>query len=206
MANTFAPFGFAVSGRLDGAAWSANQSAYVILPSNTHKFYTGDVCVGLATGYAAVAGGAGGQVIDLATPGGSPIQGIFNGCSYLSTAFGRLTFSPQFPGSDTTSNVTAQLIDDPNVVFMVQSGNGGPVTPASVGLNIGFQVGTPNALNGQSGAFADFATIGSGATLPFRIVGLVNDPPGANGADPTTPFNNILVAFNAQAFKQLTGI
>jgi hypothetical protein len=206
MANVFAPNGFAVAGRLDGAAWTGNQSAYVILPTNTHKFYTGDVCTGLSTGYSAVAGGPGGQVIDLATPGGGPVQGIFNGCAYLSTAFGRINITSQFPGSDTTSNVTAQLIDDPQVVFVVQSGNGGPVTPAQVGLNIGFQVGTGNALNGQSGAFADFATIAATATLPFRIVGLVNDPPGANGADPTTPYNNILVAFNAQAFKQLTGI
>jgi hypothetical protein len=32
--------------------------------------------------------------------------------------------------------------------------------------------------------------------LPFRIVGLVENPPGSNGTDITTEYNRVIVAFN----------
>lgn len=202
MSNTFAPFGFAVSGRQDGAAWSANQTAYRILYSNTHQIYTGDVVVMLSTGY-----------IDTLSPGTTPPLGIFAGCQYISASQGRLVSSPQFPGADQITNgvVTAFVIDDPNVTFLVQSGwaAGSPaaVTQAMVGMNGQYANGTANTLTGQSGAYLDInATPATTSTFPFRILSLVADPPGSNGADTTSAYNYVKVGWNNQFYRQLTGI
>ncbi len=202
MANTFAPFGFAVAGRQDGASWTANQTSYLIAYDNTHQIYTGDIVTLLGTGY-----------IDTLAPGSTPPCGIFNGCSYISASQGRLVYSPQFPGADQITNgiVNAFVIDDPNVQFIVQTGNSiAPavvLTQAMVGANAQYANGTGNVLTGQSGAYLDLHTTPTTtSTFPFRILSLVNDPPGANGSDQTTAYSYAMVMWNNEFFRQLTGI
>ncbi len=202
MANVFAPFGFSVIRRQDGAAWSANQTAYQILYTNTHQLFQGDVCTLLSSGY-----------VDTLAPGTVPPLGIFNGCSYVSSSQGRLVFVPQYPGADQITNgiVTASVVDDPNVVMVAQTGysstGSGPATQAMVGMNAQYANGTGSTLSGQSGAYIDLTTApGVTTTLPFRIIGLVADPPTANGADTTTAFNWVYVVWNNEFFRQLAGI
>lgn len=202
MANTFAPTGFDPSGRQDGAAWSANRTKYNIAYNNTHRLYTGDVCTLLSTGY-----------IDTLAPGTTPPLGIFAGCQYISASQGRLVFSPFFPGGDTLTNgiVDAYVIDDDNVQFWVQTGwsAGSPTaaTQAMIGMNAQYANGTGNALNGLSGAYIDLNTTPAvTATFPFRILALQTDPPGKNGTDTTAAYNKILVTWNNQFYRQLTGV
>lgn len=202
MSNTFAPFGFAVCGKMDGAAPSLNQTAYRIAYDNTHHLYTGDVCVMLSTGY-----------IDTLAPGTTPPLGIFNGCEYISSSQGRLVFSPTFPGGDQITNgiVTAFVIDDPNAQFFVQTGwaAGSPIaaSQAMIGMNGQYANGTGSTLTGQSGAYLDLnATPAVTSTFPFRILDLVRDPPGANGTDTTAAYNWVKVMWNNEFYRQLTGI
>lgn len=202
MANTFAPFGFAVCGRQDGASWSANQTAYQILYTNNHQLFTGDVCTLLSTGY-----------IDTLAPGTVPPLGIFNGAKYISASQGRLSPVPYYPGADQITNgiVEADVIDDPLVKFFVQTGwSGGvpaPATQAMVGMNAQYANGTGSTLSGQSGAYLDLnVTPAVTTTLPFRILRLIVDPPGANGTDATTPYNWVEVCWNNEFFRQLAGI
>jgi hypothetical protein len=202
MANTFAPFGFAVAGRMDGAAWSANQTAYRIAYDNTHLIYTGDVVVMLNTGY-----------IDELAPGTTPPLGIFAGCSYISASQGRKVWSPQYPGADQITNgiVEAYVIDDPNVQFYVQTGwaAGSPIpaSQAMIGANAQYANGTGSTLTGQSGSYLDLnVTPTTTSTLPFRILDLVRDPPGANGTDTTTAYNWVKVMWNNEFYRQLDGI
>ena len=147
----------------------------------------------------------------------TPVAGVFIGCRYLSVSQKRTTWSNYWPGSDVASGnaVEAYVINDPNAQFQVQSGNGGPVTFASVGNNIGFGVGgtNGNTANGISTFYADYSTIGNNPALPFRIVGLsgytpygVNPLTGQNGYDTTTAYNDLIVAFNNAATKSLAGI
>lgn len=207
MANVFAPFGFGVIRRQDGAAWSANQTAYQIIGSNTHAMYQGDPVTLLSTGY-----------VDTLAPGSisstvAPV-GIFNGANYVSLSQSRLVFVPAYPGSDQlsgTSIAVPSIIDDPYVVFVVQTGysagGSGPATQAMVGMNATYAYGTPNTLNGQSGAYIDLSTAPAvTATFPFRIIGLVADPPTSNGADTTTQYNWVYVMWNNMFYRQLTGV
>ena len=202
MANVFAPFGFAMAGRQDGASPTMNQSAYQILYTNTHKLYKGDVCTLLSSGY-----------IDTLAPGSTPPLGIFVGCTYVSASQGKTVWSEYYPGADQITNgiITAYVIDDPNAVFVVQTGwsAGSPTaaTQAMVGMNAQYANGTGSSLNQQSGAYIDLNTTpATTSTLPFRILSLVTDPPGANGTDTTTAYNNLLVMWNNEFYRQLTGV
>ena len=203
MANTFSPFGFQDIGRADGASWIANRRAYQILYSNSHKLYTGDICVMLSTGY-----------IDTLSPGTTPPLGIFVGCEYYSASQNKMVQSPFYPGNgDTVTNgiVTAFVLDDPSLEFLVQTGwSAGSPIPAPqawVGMNAQYANGTGSSLTGLSGAYLDVNTTPTTtSTFPFRILSLVGNPPGANGSDATTAYNYVKVAWNNQFYKQLTGI
>ena len=196
MANIQAPFGFSqYSGT--GSDPTYEQVVKAIASGNATAIYKGDPIVQLNTGY-----------ITLATPGTTQIDGIFVGCKYLSTSQKRMVVSPYWPGSDATGDVEAYVINDPNAKFLVQAGGSTTlgILFADIGINVNFAVGTPNAANGLSGAYADQTTLQTTATLPFRVVGLITDPPGANGTDSLSAYNFIIVAFNNVGTKSLTGI
>lgn len=202
MANVLAPFGFTPVRRLDGAAWTANASQYKIASGNTNHLYQGDVVTLLTTGY-----------IDKLTPGTTAIIGVFVGCEYLSTAGSRRVWSNQWPGSDTTVDVIAYVIDDPLVVFLAQtngaSGSAMPLT--TVGANVQFVATAGSNLSGISAHSIDESSVANTTTLPFRVVGIpgLSDVvtgvpylgPPANGYDQTTKYNLVWVAPNNHYFR-----
>jgi hypothetical protein len=187
MSNTNAPFGFRqYSGT--GSAPTYEQNVRYIASSNTTAIYFGDAVIPLTTGY-----------IGQATASTVRVEGIFAGCKYVSTSQKRTVWSNYWPGSDATGDVEAYIIDDPNAKFLVQSSDSGgtaAVTFANVGEYINLAVGTGNTATGISGMTVNVATLNTTVTLPFRIVGLVTSPPGAEGTDTATEYNQVIVAFN----------
>ena len=192
MANTNAPFGFRQYRGL-GSAPTYEQSVRLIKSDNTTAVYFGDPVSNLNTGY-----------ITRATAGTAQVSGVFAGCKYLSTSQKRTVWSNYWPGSDVASSNTVEgyIINDPNAKFVVQS-DGTGIVAGDVNLNIGYDLGTGNTNTGISGAFATGAA--NTATLPFRIVGLLTQPPGSPGTA-SGAYNRIIVAFNNVATKSLTGI
>lgn len=184
MANTNAPFGFRqVSGT--GSAPTYEQVTMAIASSNTTAIYYGDAVVpvtGSATGY-----------IKQATASTVALAGIFYGCSYLSISQKRTVWSNYYPGSDAAGDVTAYVVNDPNAKFVVQAG-GTNVGFSKIGQNIQLNVGTGNSANGISGMYVESPA--TTATLPFRVVDIVTQPPGANGTDATAAYNYVIVQFN----------
>jgi hypothetical protein len=195
MANTNAPFGFSqYSGT--GSAPTYEQVP-VTIAYNASAIYYGDPVEPDANGYVIRSDG---------TIAAAGIAGVFVGCQYLSVSQKRTVWSNYWPGSDvaSTSVVYGYVINDPNAKFVVQTGATG-ATQSTVNLNIGFDIGTGNTANGLSGAFADVTTAAVTTTLPFRVVGLVVDPPGSAGTE-AGAYNRIIVAFNNVTTKNATGI
>jgi hypothetical protein len=195
MANTNAPFGFRqYSG--NGSAPTYEQVEVQMAYNATATFF-GDP----------VAPDANGQVVR-ASSNSVQVAGIFVGCQYLSVSQKRIVWSNYWPGSDVASNqtVTAYIVNDPNAKFVVQNNSATAIGQDGVNANIGFAMGTGNTASGISGATVDRATLDTTNTLPFRVVGLVQSPPGANGTDITSGYNYVIVAFNNVSTKQLTGI
>jgi len=195
MANTNAPFGFRqYSGT--GSAPTYEQVAVQIAYNATNIFF-GDP----------VEPDANGQVIQGdGTTAAAGIAGIFVGCQYLSVSQKRTIWSNYWPGSDvaSTQTVIGYIINDPNARFLVQTGSTG-ATQSTVNLNVPYVIGSGNTANGISAATVDVANAAVTATLPFRVVGLVTEPPGSAGTE-AGAYNYVVVAFNNVTTKNQTGI
>jgi hypothetical protein len=191
MPNTNTPFGFRQY-RGGGSAPTYEMNVMKIKSDNTTAIFDGDAVIPLSTGY-----------IGQATASTVAIAGVFNGCKYTSVSQKRTVWSNYWPGADANGDVEAYVINDPNARFVVQAG-ASAITLADVNANAQLNVGTGNTATGQSGMFID--TVGTTATFPFRIVGLVEAPPGANGTDAASGYNHVVVAFNNLALRNTTGI
>lgn len=199
MANTNAPFGFSQYQGGAGGAPTFAQSRRRIQSTNTTPIFFGDPvmpAIGPANGY-----------ITQAAPGTTILAGIFVGCEYLSVSQKRKVWSNYWPGADASGDIAAYVIDDPAARFVVQ-GNGTTFnitgtltnfTSSPIGQYAQFAIGTGNTANGLSGAFLN--TLGTTVTFPFIVVDLITFPPGANGADPNTAFNWVVVGFNNEVFR-----
>jgi hypothetical protein len=195
MANTNAPFGFSqYSG--NGSAPTYEQVP-VLIAYNAAAIYYGDPVEPDSNGLVVRSDG---------TIAAAGIAGIFVGCQYLSVSQKRTVWSNYWPGSDVAAgnSVYGYVVNDPNARFVVQTGATG-ATQSTVNLNIGFDIGTGNAASGLSGAFADVTTADVTTTLPFRVVGLVTNPPGSAGTE-AGAYNRIIVAFNNVTTRNATGI
>lgn len=197
MANTFAPFGFSQYKGTGSAPTYEQTPRTVALTAGA--IYAGDPVTSQSDG-----------TIAQSVAGTTQIAGIFVGCDFISATLLRRVWLPYWPGSGSAlagTIVNAYIINDPNAQFLVQSGNAGTAVLAiDVGANINFALGTGSALSGLSGAYANQATINPATTtLPFRIVGLHQNPPGSNGTDIASNGNFIIVAFNNVDTRVLTG-
>ena len=148
------------------------------------------------------------------------LAGIFWGCQYLSVSQKRTVWSNYWPGSDANGDVEAYIIDDPNARFVAQAGPSGNTTAnisgtvssftSSVqGQNVNFAIGTGSSATGISGAYVDVSTVGNGSGLPFVVQDYVTDPPGSNGADPTSANMWLIVGFSNEWLRNngaVTGI
>lgn len=204
MANVQGPFGFSEIGSQTSSAVNFGQvhNQYKIASSYNTAIYFGDAVrlnVSGPTGYVEQwANGDGGTATKI-------LLGIFLGCSYYSTSQKKIIWNNYWPGSDATGDVNAFVADAPNALWKVQAGIGSAITIANLGQTADI-VATPtgNTTTGISGM--SLSTPGTTVTNPFKIVGLITTPPGANGTDTSTPYNNVIVAFNNQQGKALLGV
>lgn len=210
MANTSSPFGFLQVGTASGApnfARAGSGSPYRIKSTFTTAIYFGDAV------RMWVSGDSGTSAAGYITPwingdgAGSALKilaGIFMGCEYYSTSQKKTVWNNYYPGSDAASDVVAYVCDDPTSQWMAQAG-ATPIDYTSIGANVDVAATpVPNTTTGQSGMV--LATPTTTVTLPFKVVNVVTSPPGTNGRDITTGYNNVLVAFNNQIYKAGLGV
>src|SRR5882672_2077366 len=176
MANTFKPFGFLRYQSGAGAGPTFNITRRRIASTYATALYAGDPVqpvVSTANGYI-IQGSASTTVL----------AGILLSVQFFNSTIGRTVWQNYWPGSGASGDVFAYVVDDPQARFRVSSGN-----------NTTFNItGTLTGGYGQSGAFIN--TLGTTVTLPFIVIDLITDPPGDNGADPTTAANHVVVGFN----------
>lgn len=202
MANTQGAFGFSQIGTASGPPNFAESSnpPYRIASGYATAIYYGDAVrmnVSGPTGYVEQwAAGDGGTATKI-------LVGIFVGCRYYSTSQKKTVWSNYWPGSDATGDVTAFVVDDPNSQWKVQA-NAGPITQATIGQTADVVVNAGSTTTGISGMALDTPT--TTVTLPFKVVNIINTPPGANGTDVATAYNYVVVAFNNQQYKALLGV
>lgn len=192
MANTNAPFGFRQIGNSGGASPNFETRVMKIASNNATAIYYQDPVKLLDTGYVAQW---------TASTAVSQLVGIFQGCKYYNTSVGRIVNSPYWPGANASGDVEAYiqpcLFSAGSPQFVVQ-GSGTAFSQADVGQNIDVSLGTGSTVGGCfSGATVDYGTLGTAATLPFRIMRLWSDiaVSGSPGTD-ASAYNWVVVSAN----------
>jgi hypothetical protein len=132
--------------------------------------------------------------------------GIFLGCSYTSPTLKYKVFSQYWPTGTSASDAVAIVADDPQILMKVNLTNAGTAytsgaaTLADVGQNIGYFIPTNsgsivdgvNTATGNSAISVDLASKNTTATLPLRIVSMVQETALSDGT-----FVEAFVAYTA---------
>ena len=161
MTATAAPFGLRPA--MHGAGGVNRPIRRSIDPANTTAIYKGTpVQINAADGFVALA--------TAGTPSGATnqVDGIFVGCEYTD-ATGKYNGSPYWPGTTGCTNIVACVIEDPAVVFEVQSAGSIAHSAIGNGLNLSASPGTGSALTGLSTATVTATPI-SAALAQFVVV------------------------------------
>lgn len=195
MANTNNPFGFRSFGHRDGSAPTMGLDKYTINSSDANLYFTGDP-VALSSAAYGVLSPYGGSSL---TP---KVLGIFAGCEYYSPNVQRVVWAPFFPASVSSSSpVTAYVITDPEMQFIVQCSSAG-FGSSMVGGNCNI-LAAQSSLGNQTSGVSNVtiaSTIGltAGSSYPFTIVDAYSNyaPPGVNGTDNSSAYNIMIVAPN----------
>lgn len=131
--------------------------------------------------------------------------GVFLGCTYTDPNLGYKLFSQYYPASTVASDIEAYVVDATDVLFkaaVLSSGTTiGDLAQTDVGANVAGVNNTGDTVTGNSkGGISD--TSATTATLPFRIVGLVEETKNSSGG-----FTEAYVKWNAgHQFDNTTGV
>ena len=144
---------------------------------------------------------AGGVELDAGTATLTPI-GIFVGCSYTDPTTNQLTFGQYYPASTAADDISAYVVDDPNVVFKIQGD--ATLAQTTMFLNAGVVQTAGSVDFGRSKNALDSSTAATTNTLPLRIVEFVDGPTSSVG----DAFTDVLCIFAAgdHAYRNATGV
>ena len=138
---------------------------------------------------------------DTGTTSLTPV-GIFLGVSYTDPNTSQKTFSQFYPASTAADDISAYVLDDPNVLFEMQADGSAAVT--NIGNNVAVVQTAGSTSIGLSKNAIDISTAATTtATLPVRIVDI--SPKSDNAAGDS--FTDLVAKFNAgHIMDNTTGI
>ena len=167
------PYGLVPVKLISGTPFAGVTRQYKIASGYATSIFAGDA-VKLVTG-----GTVERDTFDAAM---TPI-GVFMGCSYTDATLGKV-FRQYFPASTAADDIMAYVVDATDVLFkaaVVSSGTTiGDLALTDLGANVAGVDNTGDTASGNSRcAISD--TSATTATLPFRIVGLVEETKNTSG-------------------------
>lgn len=202
MANASTAYGLRPIGLVGSAVNSTGVTQYEISSSNTNAIYQYGIVVPTSGGVIDYAG---------ATDGGTTAAlGVLMGVEYQDSVQKKPVFLNYWPGSasvsvDTNYPVKAFVADNPNQLFKVASD--ATLTNRATALamifanaSLGTSARTGSTNNGSSNSALGVSTVNTTATLPLRIVGILDDEANSDYTAAGIPFIVRLNAhFNANA-------
>tara|TARA_R100001129_G_scaffold182685_2_gene163688 strand:+ start:451 stop:1101 length:651 start_codon:yes stop_codon:yes gene_type:complete len=216
MANSNTAYGLRPIGLNGSATNSTGVTQYEIASDNTNAIYQYSICVPLAAGVIDQAG---------ATSGGTTqALGVLMGVEYVDSVNKKPVFVNYWPGSsnvsvDTNHVVKAFVADNPNQLFKVASDatlTNRATGQAAVFANatLGTSARTGSTDTGSSNSALSVSSIATTATLPLRIVGIMDDEANSDYTAAGIPlivrlnahFNAPTSRFDSQTTATSTGI
>jgi len=196
MANQETAFGLRPVGLVGSGVNSTGVTEYEIASNNTNAIYNGAIVVPLAAGVIDQAGDTAG--------GTTQALGVLVGVQYHDSTQKKPVWLNYWPGSgsvsvDTNYPVKALVADNPNQLFVVAAD--ATLTDRATALatvfanaSLGTSALTGSTDTGKSNSQLSVSSVATTATLPLRIVGLVDDD--ANN-DYASAGAHLLVRLNA---------
>ena len=141
---------------------------------------------------------------DAGTTTATPV-GVFLGCRYTDPNLGYELYSQYYPANTVASDIVAYVADATELLFkaaVVSSGTTiGDLAQTDIGANVAGVDNTGDSASGNSrGAISD--TSATTNTLPFRIVGLVEETKNSSGG-----YTEAYVKWNAgHQYNNTTGV
>tara|TARA_R100000808_G_C2153593_1_gene163942 strand:+ start:2353 stop:3003 length:651 start_codon:yes stop_codon:yes gene_type:complete len=216
MANQTTAYGLRPIGLVGAAANTTGITKYEIASNNTNAIYQYSLCVPTAAGVIDHAG---------ATSGGTTqALGVLMGVQYVDSASKKPVWKNYWPGSnnvsvDTNHPIKAFVADNPNQLFQVASDatltdRATALTAVFANASLGTSARTGSTSTGNSNSALSVSSINTTATLPLRIVGIMDDEANSDFAAAGIPlmvrinahFNSPTSRFDSQTTATSTGI
>ena len=216
MANQSTAYGLRPIGLVGSASNSTGVTQYEIASDNTNAIFQYGIVVPLAGGVIDFAG---------ATSGGTTqALGVLMGIEYQDSVQKKPVFLNYWPGSgsvsvDTNYPVKAFVADDPNQLFRVASdasltNRATALLTVFANASLGTSARTGSTNTGSSDSALSVSSVDTTATLPLRIVGILDDVSNSDYAAAGIPlivrlnahFNAATRRFDSQTTADSTGI
>jgi len=216
MANSNTAYGLRPIGLVGNGVNSTGVTQYEIASNNTNAIYQYGLVTPTAAGVIDYAG---------ATSGGTtPALGVLMGVEYVDSVSKKPVWINYWPGSgsvsvDTNHPVKAFVADNPNQLFKVASDasltdRATALTGVFANASLGTSARTGSTDNGSSNSALSVSSIATTATLPLRIVGIMDDEANSDYTAAGIPlivrinahFNANTSRFDSQTTATSTGV
>lgn len=131
--------------------------------------------------------------------------GVFVGCEFVSSVTGQPTYSQSWTSGTSVKSgtyITAYVVEDPDTLFKIVGVSASLVVSTTdgfeygdIGSNVALVANTLNTTTGDSRQAAEIGSVAVTASLPLRIVDVVEDTAFVSSG--TTYYPEAIVKFNA---------
>ena len=192
MANVAEKYGLRPVRKLDGSPFINAQNRYRIASGYATAIFQGDLVK-------PVTGGG----IERAVANTSDlVVGVFNGVFYTDPTTQKPTFKNYYPGGVAASDIIANVIDDPNVVYSIDSD--GAFAVADIFKNFAITNVTGNTLSGISEVQLDHSV--SGLTVSGTVLQAVDISQDTQNSEAGSANVDVLVRIVNHFYAQGTGV
>ena len=192
MANKVELYGLRPVRQLNGSPFINAQNRYRIAANYGTPIYQGDLVIPVT----------GGGIQRAVANTSEMVVGVFNGVFYTDPTTQKPTWKNYYPGTVNASDIVATIIDDPNVVYSIDSD--GAFAVADIFKNFAITNATGNTLSGISKVQLDFSV--SSLTTSGTVLQAIDISQDTQNETAGSANVDVLVRINKHFYSQGTGI
>ena len=192
MANVAEKYGLRPVRKLDGSPFINAQNRYRIASGYATAIFQGDLVKPVT----------GGGIERAVANTSDKVVGVFNGVFYTDPTTQKPTFKNYYPGGVSASDIIANVIDDPSVVYSIDSD--GAFAVADIFKNFAITNVTGNTLTGISEVQLDYSV--SGLTTSGTVLQAIDISQDTQNSEAGSANVDVLVRINNHFYSQGTGL
>ena len=192
MANVAEKYGLRPVRKLDGSPFINAQNRYRIASGYATAIFQGDLVKPVT----------GGGIERAVANTSDKVVGVFNGVFYTDPTTQKPTFKNHYPGGVAASDIVANVIDDPNVVYSIDSD--GAFAVADIFKNFAITNGTGSTATGISQVQLDHSV--SGLTNSGTVLQAIDISQYTQNSEAGSANVDVLVRINNHFYDQGAGL